>query len=315
MSFEEMQLAAPIKKAIKLCGYTEPTPIQEKAIPEVLAGRDVIASAQTGTGKTAAFMLPMLERLSQVKKGPKGAPRVLVLTPTRELAAQSTEATRNYGKFLNVRSTVILGGSSYVPQFRDLGRSIDLVVGTPGRLIDHLNRGSLDLSCLEVLILDEADRLQKELSRFYPVSDISRINLLYAGEHTQIGADTLEVLKLAYGLWCDTAGAFDVTVGSKTGLDCSDGLYGFNGCHIDPDAFTVSVLLEGLQFDLGGIGKGYALDRMADLLEDWDIATALLHSGESSVLPVGTPVAENAWSVALRHPDNERPDSGDTPVG
>ncbi len=159
MSFEEMQLAAPIKKAIKLCGYTEPTPIQEKAIPEVLAGRDVIASAQTGTGKTAAFMLPMLERLSHVKKGPKGAPRVLVLTPTRELAAQITDATRNYGKFLNVRSTVILGGSSYVPQFRDLGRSIDLVVGTPGRLIDHLNRGSLDLSCLEVLILDEADRM------------------------------------------------------------------------------------------------------------------------------------------------------------
>ncbi len=159
MSFEEMQLAAPIKKAIKLCGYTEPTPIQEKAIPEVLAGRDVIASAQTGTGKTAAFMLPMLERLSHVKKGPKGAPRVLVLTPTRELAAQITEATRNYGQFLNVRSTVILGGSSYVPQFRDLGRSIDLVVGTPGRLIDHLNRGSLDLSCLEVLILDEADRM------------------------------------------------------------------------------------------------------------------------------------------------------------
>jgi superfamily II DNA/RNA helicase len=159
MSFEEMQLAAPIKKAIKLCGYTEPTPIQAKAIPEVLAGHDVIASAQTGTGKTAAFMLPMLERLSQVKKGPKGAPRVLVLTPTRELAAQITDATRNYGKFLNVRSTVILGGSSYVPQFRDLGRSIDLVVGTPGRLIDHLNRGSLDLSRLEVLILDEADRM------------------------------------------------------------------------------------------------------------------------------------------------------------
>jgi len=159
MSFEQLQLAAPIQKAIKLCGYTEPTPIQAQSIPEILAGRDVIASAQTGTGKTAAFMLPMLERLSTVTKGPKGAPRVLVLTPTRELAAQITDATRNYGKFLQVRSTVILGGTSYVPQFRDLGRSIDLVVGTPGRLIDHLERGSLDLSRLEVLILDEADRM------------------------------------------------------------------------------------------------------------------------------------------------------------
>jgi len=159
MSFEQLQLAAPIQKAIKQCGYTEPTPIQAQAIPEILAGRDVLASAQTGTGKTAAFMLPMLERLMTLKKGPKGAPRVLVLTPTRELAAQITDATRNYGRFMKIRSTVILGGSSYVPQFRDLGRPIDLVVGTPGRLIDHLERGSLDLSRLEVLILDEADRM------------------------------------------------------------------------------------------------------------------------------------------------------------
>jgi len=159
MSFDQLQLAAPTHKPTKMSGYTEPTPIQAQAIPEILAGHDVLASAQTGTGKTAAFMLPMLERLSTMKKGPKGAPRVLVLTPTRELAAQITEATRTYGRFLNVRSTVILGGSSYVPQFRDLGRPIDLVVGTPGRLIDHLERGSLDLSRLEVLILDEADRM------------------------------------------------------------------------------------------------------------------------------------------------------------
>ena len=154
-------------------------------------------------------------------------------------------------------------------------------------------------------LFEEVDRLEKELSRFYPVSDIGRINSLYAGEQTQIGADTLEVLKLAYVLWCDTDGVFDVTVGSKTGLDISSGLHGFHGCQIDPEAFSVTVLHEGMQFDLGGIGKGYALDRMADLLDDWDITTALLHSGESSVLPVGTPLAGNAWSIALRHPDND----------
>jgi len=159
MSFSELQLAAPIQRAIALCGYTAPTPIQQQSIPEILAGRDLLGSAQTGTGKTAAFMLPVLHRLSKLKKGPKGAPRVLVMTPTRELAAQVTSATRDYGRFLRLRSAVILGGTAYGPQFRDLGRPIDLVVGTPGRLIDHLERGSLDLSRLEVLILDEADRM------------------------------------------------------------------------------------------------------------------------------------------------------------
>ena len=155
MSFQNLQLADPVLRAIDACGYATPTPVQARSIPEVLAGRDLIASAQTGTGKTAAFMLPVLHKLARFKKGPKGAPRVLVLTPTRELAAQVTEATRTYGRFLHVRSTVILGGSPYGPQFRDLGRPIDLVVGTPGRLIDHLERGSLDLSRLEILILDE----------------------------------------------------------------------------------------------------------------------------------------------------------------
>ncbi|MEJ2491103.1 MAG: DEAD/DEAH box helicase [Desulfuromonadales bacterium] len=159
MSFETLALSPSIHKAIRECGYKQPTPIQAQAVPAVLSGQDVLASAQTGTGKTAAFMLPALHMLSNFKKSPKGSPRILVLTPTRELAAQITEATRSYGKFLRVRSTVILGGSSYGPQFRDLSRPIDLVIGTPGRLIDHLQRGSLNLSNLEMLILDEADRM------------------------------------------------------------------------------------------------------------------------------------------------------------
>ena len=117
MSFAELKLSESILKAIAACGYTEPTPIQARAIPEALLGRDLIASAQTGTGKTAAFMLPALERLATLKKGPKGAPRILVLTPTRELASQVTEATRTYGRFLRIRSAVILGGSSYREQF------------------------------------------------------------------------------------------------------------------------------------------------------------------------------------------------------
>jgi superfamily II DNA/RNA helicase len=159
MSFSEFHLSEPILRAITECGYTTPTPIQSQSIPQIIAGRDILASAQTGTGKTAAFMLPALARLSEFKKGSSGSPRVLVLTPTRELAAQITDATRKYGRYLRVKSAVILGGVPYGPQFRDLSGSIDLVVGTPGRLIDHLDRGSLKLDRVELLILDEADRM------------------------------------------------------------------------------------------------------------------------------------------------------------
>jgi superfamily II DNA/RNA helicase len=159
MTFAELDLAPPILQALQACGYTEPTPIQAKAIPAALSGSDLMASAQTGTGKTAAFMLPALQRLASLKKGPKGAPRVLVLTPTRELAAQVLEATRTYGRNLRIRSAVLLGGTPYREQFRALAQPIDLVVATPGRLIDHLERGSLNLGCLELLVLDEADRM------------------------------------------------------------------------------------------------------------------------------------------------------------
>ena len=184
MSFETLQLNPAILRAVANCGYSEPTPIQARAIPEILAGRDLLANAQTGTGKTAAFMLPVLERLSEVRRGPKGTPRVLVVTPTRELAAQVTEATRNYGRFINLRSAVILGGTPYVNQYRDLGGSIDLVVGTPGRLIDHLERRSLNLSRLEVLILDEADRMldmgfKEDMEKLVAASPLSRQTLLF----------------------------------------------------------------------------------------------------------------------------------------
>lgn len=161
MAFSKLQLAAPILKAVNLCGYTTPTPIQEQAIPKAIAGLDMIATAQTGTGKTAAFMLPALQRLSipsaSVKRS-KG-PRVLILTPTRELANQVTDAVRVYGKFIRIRSGAILGGMPYFEQQRLLSQPVDLIVATPGRLIDHMERGRIDFSRLELLILDEADRM------------------------------------------------------------------------------------------------------------------------------------------------------------
>ncbi|HEX5774296.1 MAG TPA: DEAD/DEAH box helicase, partial [Geomobilimonas sp.] len=159
MSFADLQLSSAILKAITSCGYTEPTPIQEQAIPKALAGHDLMATAQTGTGKTAAFVLPALNRLSEPSLLKGRGPRILVLTPTRELANQVTDAVRTYGKFMRVRSAAILGGMPYREQLRLLSQPLDIVVATPGRLIDHLERGSITLNRLEVLVLDEADRM------------------------------------------------------------------------------------------------------------------------------------------------------------
>jgi superfamily II DNA/RNA helicase len=159
MSFAELQLAPCLLKAIAECGYTTPTPIQEQAIPKVLAGHDLIASAKTGTGKTAAFILPALQRVGVPSTVKGRGPRILVLTPTRELANQVNDAARSYGKYQRMRSATILGGMPYREQLRMLSQPLDLVVATPGRLNDHLERGRIDLSRVELLILDEADRM------------------------------------------------------------------------------------------------------------------------------------------------------------
>ncbi|GAM08551.1 ATP-dependent RNA helicase RhlE [Geobacter sp. OR-1] len=159
MTFTELNLSPSILKALGACGYKEPTGIQAEAIPKAMAAQDIIASAQTGTGKTAAFVLPALQRLSAPPVAPGKGPRILVLTPTRELANQVTDAVRTYGKFMRVRSGAILGGMPYREQLRMLSAPVDFIVATPGRLIDHLENGRLNLSRLEMLILDEADRM------------------------------------------------------------------------------------------------------------------------------------------------------------
>ena len=163
MKFEELNLAPAILKAVQETGYETPTPIQAQAIPAVLEGHDLLAGAQTGTGKTAAFTLPMLHRLSQGsapknKFGGKGI-RALVLTPTRELAAQVEESVREYGKYLDINSTVVFGGVGMNPQIDRIKRGVDILVATPGRLLDLQQQGFLDLSTVEVLVLDEADRM------------------------------------------------------------------------------------------------------------------------------------------------------------
>lgn len=157
MSFEQLNLDPQIAKALHVCGYKKPTPIQAQCIPDILNGKDLVASAQTGTGKTAAFVLPALQRISLKKSTPK--PRVLILTPTRELAAQITKSAALYGKFLRFNMASLVGGMSYREQIRDLSRKVDIIVATPGRLLDHVENGRVDLSGIEMLILDEADRM------------------------------------------------------------------------------------------------------------------------------------------------------------
>ena len=163
MNFEDLKLAPAIVQAVQEQGYTAPTPIQEQAIPAVLAGHDLLAGAQTGTGKTAGFTLPMLHRLSESATAPaKGAPRpirALVLAPTRELAAQVEESVRAYGKHLKLKSAVIFGGVGMNPQIERIKKGIDILVATPGRLLDLAGQGHVDLSAVEILVLDEADRM------------------------------------------------------------------------------------------------------------------------------------------------------------
>lgn len=157
MSFSQLDLNSNIYKAIVACGYTQPTPIQTCSIPPILEGKDLVASAQTGTGKTAAFILPALQLLS--RQAPSKKTRVLILTPTRELASQITQAAMTYGKFLNFKIANLVGGMPYHQQIKALSRGADIIVATPGRLLDHINSKRVDLGQIQMLVLDEADRM------------------------------------------------------------------------------------------------------------------------------------------------------------
>jgi len=203
MSFNDLGLAEPLLRAVADLGYTTPTPIQRQAIPAVLAGGDLLAGAQTGTGKTAGFTLPILHRLSsgpQVRNA-KGviAIRALILTPTRELAAQVEESVRQYGQHLPLKSMVMFGGVGINPQISQLRHGVDLVVATPGRLLDHMQQGTIDLSQVSILVLDEADRMLdmgfiRDIKKILAKLPAKRQNLLFSATFSQ------EIKDLADGL-------------------------------------------------------------------------------------------------------------------
>lgn len=198
MSFEIFGLRAELLRAVAAEGYKIPTPIQDQAIPVVMNGEDVLAGAQTGTGKTAAFALPILEILSKTKQR-TNAPRCLVLTPTRELAAQIQASFKSLGRSLPLRSTVIFGGVGIHPQIDKLKRGVDILVATPGRLLDHAGRRTLDLSKVETLVLDEADRMLDmgfihDIKKVLKLLPGKRQNLLFSATYST------EIKRFADGL-------------------------------------------------------------------------------------------------------------------
>jgi len=185
MLFSELGLSAELLRATEKKGYQEATPVQQQAIPLILEGHDLLAGAQTGTGKTAGFTLPLLQRLQSI--APKGNKRVraLILVPTRELAAQVAESVSDYGRYLPFTSTVIFGGVSINPQITKLRRGVDIVIATPGRLLDHMERGTIRLDSVETLVLDEADRMLdmgfiRDIRKVLRVIPANRQNLLFS---------------------------------------------------------------------------------------------------------------------------------------
>lgn len=205
MSFRDLQLIDPLLRAVRAEGYEHPTPIQMQAIPHVLAGRDLIGLAQTGTGKTAAFALPILQRMTQAPApARRGGIRVLVLSPTRELATQIAESFAAYGRYTPLRTTVVYGGVGQNPQVQALRGGVDILVATPGRLLDLLGQGLLSLSSIEVFVLDEADRM---LDMGF-IHDVRRvINALPRRRQTLMFSATMPpaVQELANGLLTDPA--------------------------------------------------------------------------------------------------------------
>ncbi|MGD9559809.1 MAG: DEAD/DEAH box helicase, partial [Oscillospiraceae bacterium] len=213
MDFIELSLIPPLIRAVSEAGYKSPSPIQEKAVPPVLAGRDLLGCAQTGTGKTAAFALPILQLLSARKPAGKRAIRALILTPTRELALQIQESFETYGRHLPLRSTVIFGGVGQGPQVAQLQRGIDILVATPGRLNDLIGQGYVHLDAVEIFVLDEADRM---LDMGF-VQDVKRVlKHLPEKRQTLLFSATMpdEIIQLSNGLLHQPARVFVTPVSS-----------------------------------------------------------------------------------------------------
>src|SRR5690606_29195859 len=279
MSFESLGLGSALLRAIGDEGYTTPTPVQLAAIPAVLAGRDVLACAQTGTGKTAAFTLPILERLHKAGGGNKQRKvRCLVLTPTRELAMQVCESVRTYGRRLPLKSSVVFGGVKIGPQIDHLARGADIVVATPGRLLDHISQRTVDLSAVEILVLDEADRM---LDMGF-INDMRRIiKLLPAKRQTLLFSATLspDIRRLAEGVQTDPV-RVDIAPEKPTAENISQSVY-----HVateDKRAVLSRLIHDGSWRQVLVFTRTkHRANRVARHLEDDGHASAAIHGNKS----------------------------------
>jgi ATP-dependent RNA helicase RhlE len=278
-TFAALGLAEPLLRALEATGYTTPTPIQAQAIPVVLDGRDLLAAAQTGTGKTAGFALPILQQqMAHEKRARDGRPRVLILTPTRELAAQVDESVRAYAAHLPVRSFAVFGGVNINTQSRALRRPVEVMVATPGRLLDHINQGTIKLTDIETLVLDEADRMLDmgfihDIKKIMAKLPAQRQNLLFSATFSP------EIRALAEGLLKDPA-SVDVAPRNTTAERVKQSL------HIvdkgDKRDLLVHLIRENQWFQVLVFSRTkHGADRLAEQLTRANIPAQALHGNKA----------------------------------
>jgi len=248
-TFDQLHLIEPLLRAVRDEGYTNPTPIQEAAIPDLIAGRDLLGCAQTGTGKTAAFALPIIQRFAAQRKkvSPRGA-RALILTPTRELAAQISDSFKIYSRHIHLSRTVIFGGVGQMPQVRSMSRGVDVLVATPGRLLDLMGQGHVRLSSLEIFVLDEADRMLDmgfihDVRRIIASLPQRRQSLFFSATMPQ------EIVRLADSMLSDPVKV-----------------------EVDPQASTVERVDQKVMF----VARGDKRDLLAHVLSDISVTKALV---------------------------------------
>ena len=277
MSFKNLELTQPILKALDAQGYTTPTPIQQQSIPLVLKGRDLLGVAQTGTGKTAAFGIPILQILDEQKNHKKGV-KALILTPTRELAIQIEESLAAYGKYTKPSHAVIFGGVSQVTQVKKLQRGIDILVATPGRLLDLMNQGYVDLKQLEIFVLDEADRML-DMGFIHDVKKV--IKSLPAKRQTLFFSATMpqEIQSLANMLLKDPA-KVEVTPPSSTVDKIEQSIYFTN--KPDKRKLLLHLLEENdISTALVFTRTKHGADKVAKFLSKSDFKSAAIHGNKS----------------------------------
>jgi ATP-dependent RNA helicase RhlE len=277
-AFAELGLGQPIVQAVASKGYSEPSPIQRQCIPAVLEGHDLMAAAQTGTGKTAGFTLPMLERLRHGSHARNGVVRGLVLTPTRELAAQVGENVAAYGRFLDLRSDVVFGGVKINPQINRLKAGADVLVATPGRLIDLQQQGALRLDQVEILVLDEADRMLdmgfiRDIRRLLALMPPRRQNLLFSATFSG------PIKALAHGLLHNPV-QLQVTPENRTATTVEHLLHPCDMAR-KPELLIHLIASQGWQQVLVFARTKHGANRMAEKLSEAGMAAAAIHGNKS----------------------------------